>query len=359
MAVVLQFLGVLFLILLAVLVGGILFLRVFIRRKTRHFLEALEGVEESDFAVIQPRLHLAMDSDISWLEGERFAGWAAGLETLGFTDAGMYHVREIPRLHLRGWVQTTTSVIAVVYEHPEVGLWFDLVARYRDGRIVTFTNTMRGDELNRQETRFIVRDREGDPASMYARLLQERPEGELKPAAAATFVADFERAYAEEMDWRNSQGQISEEELLRSAAQSGQAVTPENLAALREHYRSQANHGLEIAFRERLFDEISISARDWEEVRERLIFIHDNLSLAEVLEIFQAWSPEEDEEEDTEALLRRLEFAGSARAAFATLAARAPGDQVYRKLGELKGPVPADVWAAPESTEFCDEDDDE
>jgi hypothetical protein len=117
--------------------------------------------------------------------------------------------------------------------------------------------------------------------------------------------------------------------------------------------------GLREAIQERFLKESTLSAAEWEEVRDRLVFVHDQLTQAEVGELFDEWVG------DSEVVATRPQEAEgtTAREFFSALVELAPASREFRKLGTISDPLEADVYAAPKyvydpGDDEDDEDDD-
>jgi hypothetical protein len=342
----LQILGVLCL----VVMGLILLLPLawwLLKRKLRGALESLADLR---YTVTPARIHLTREESIAWKDPGTVQTVSSPLPAMGFQEAGLYSTEEMDFVRMQAWVNADESAYAVVYEHDKAGVWIDFVSRYENGDGVTYSTAPQGAELDHAPGKTKVYARGTDTAALYRRFLSERrPEG-LVPLSADSFVSFFEKAYADEMDWRNSRGGATEEEIRRIAAASGEEYTDEVIAETRRHNLEQAIEGLDEAFRERFLAQTSMSAAEWEKTRERLVFIYDLLTPEHVEQRFVTVQDEEDEEDEEPSLPDEL--AGQpARQAFAALNQSAPPARRFQKLAELSEPVPADVYLAPETEE--------
>lgn len=142
------------------------------------------------------------------------------LEMQGFDEIGRYRVREIPGLTLTAFTQRFQAVCSVVYEHPLVGVFMDAFSENEDGVSLTVTNAPVGGELDTPPDRDKIVNKEWSADEVYDVLLRQRPRGPHRRIDAHNFVAEFERAYALEMDWRIHRG-VSEEEVRRTAENMG------------------------------------------------------------------------------------------------------------------------------------------
>lgn len=133
----------------------------------------------------------------------------SALESLvrrGFEVVGSYVIPEMAGLPVHFLTRTEECVIAVVYEHPKVGVWTDLATRYLDGTTFTITNAPMGGGLEPRPGHEKLRVAGLTTAALHIRLLRDRPRKtpvEVRPSDVARVFAD---AYAEEMAWRKGRG---------------------------------------------------------------------------------------------------------------------------------------------------------
>src|SRR5262249_12457554 len=182
------------------------------------------------------------------------------LPKLGFTEAGTYQAQEVEGLGLQAWVNPPKGVTAIVYEHPQAGVWIDLVTHYEDGTRCTYANTAQGGGVEHSPGPSVDRSPNISTGKMYQKPRAGRPNKPLKPITADEFVAVFEKAYADEMDWRNSRGGPSEQEIRNVAALMGETYTDEQVSAVRQQLEFKALTDLREALRERFLTESNIPA---------------------------------------------------------------------------------------------------
>src|SRR5262249_51231591 len=133
------------------------------------------------------------------------------LRPLGFTGSARYRVREMSGVVLEALVHEGERVYAVLSRHPRAGSWLTLGCRYAgEGglRRIGYTNATSPLIGVLEVPRDAIHVKApGLPAEkLFARLIAERPAGELEPVSQDSFAAVYERAYAEEMDWRVRKG---------------------------------------------------------------------------------------------------------------------------------------------------------
>lgn len=335
---ILGFVCLLFLLLMAL----VLFLISRLRRGLRQLSQMADEAQQN---TTPARLHLIPTPSPAWRDPEGVAGRADPLGDLGFQEVGTFTTQELPGLFLRAFAHPAECAYAVVYEHPQAGVWLDLFSRYEDGTTLTYTTTVQGRDLDQRPGHGKVPAPELDSAALWRRFHAERPQRPLAPHPAEAFAATFEQSYAEAMDWRNARG-YSEEEVRRVLEADGSEVSDADVEAVREQMNLQARAGLEESLRERFLRETPMSAAEWERCRERLVFIHDSLSLPELEEILDEWL---DHDQWRPALAEAQSRSVPARSAFAALNEALPPPEQFRRLGEIHDALPADVYTAPET----------
>jgi hypothetical protein len=161
-------------------------------------------------------IHLASVDPDSWLDRDAAHALAAGFREHGFADAGTFKVVEMHGVRVQLLAHEAGGMLAAVYEHPQVGQWFDVVARYGDGTSITFT-TSRPTGLDPRPGHPVIHaPGETSPRALVERAGWERPPGPLAPASAADVVRLFEQAYADATAWRKHRG-ISAHEVAQVA----------------------------------------------------------------------------------------------------------------------------------------------
>ena len=138
------------------------------------------------------------------------------LERRGFRPAGSFVIPEMQNLPVHFLAKEEESAIAVVYEHPKVGVWCDLVSRYVDGSTITVTNAKMGGGLESRPEHVTIRTPGLTPAALHIRLLRDRPAKPLRTVRAEEIPGVFAQAYAQETAWRKGRG-LSADEVRRAA----------------------------------------------------------------------------------------------------------------------------------------------
>ncbi len=334
MSLVLQILGVIFIL----LVLGVVVVILVIRQRVRRFVSDLG---EMASAAPPLRITLLPADAYSWADEAAVRRYADPLPRLGFVDAGHFLIGEIPGLEMLGFVHPEHDICAVVYEHPAAGVILDMVTRYADGSSLTCTTALQGGELRERPGHPKIRLPEADSEQLYRRMLADRPQGETLPIAPEEFAEVFEQGYADEMDWRLSVGGPSDDEILAIAESSRMEVSDDEVDATRQLEVMQAMGMLQEALRAHFAEETTMSVAQWEQIEDELIFVHDRMSLDEAREWFEDWA-EEDLEEWAE-----VPVAETARELFAALNEQLELERRLRLVGTVSRPVEADAYAPP------------
>ena len=347
MDLILKIMGGVFCAFLSLIALMILAFRVFKSRLFR-MAEQMAGAGEN---LTPPRLHLEPAEEPEWNDRAAVDGLARPLLDLGFQDAGSYEADEIAGLRLRALVKPQEALTAIIYEFSKAGVWMDMATRYEDGSALTYTTTKEGRELDQRPGHGKVFAPGEDPAVLYRRMLAERTERPFQTITTSDFARVFEEAYAEEIDWRNSRGGPTLEEVRAVLEASGETVSEEQVQATQEVLAQQAMFGLDVALSEKFMAQTTLSVAEWERVEDRLLFIHDRLTREMVRERFSQYlynDEEEEPDEEPETEVDDLPGDMTPRQVFQALNERLPPGRRFEHLGVVVGPVEADAYAAPE-----------
>jgi hypothetical protein len=337
MGLLLQILGVIFL--LIILFGVVVLLTI--RSKLRGFVKELEGLAKT-MAVAPSRIHLEKNAEAYWNDPERTFPLIEPLKSLGFEKAGSFHVEEIEGLQLEAWVNPAKSATAVVYEHPSAGIWVDIYTHFEHGTRITFTNSSVGEGLEHAPGHDSRRFPSLGTRELFEKFLAERPDKPARPVSVETFAEVFERVYAEEQDWRNSRGGVTVEEIRAIGASSGDSYDDDVIEATHEFTERHALEELDELIRERFLEETKLSAIEWERVRDRVIVIHDKMNAEMFEDVVGPWVDEDLFEQFD------MESGDAPRKLFSEINRQLPENYKFQQLGTVSSPVEADVYAVPE-----------
>lgn len=290
-----------------------------LKRKLNQFAESLTSSFQTPLEITLRPLNPVVWSD------PRVEVSGAELQEQGFHSVGAYAIKEMKDVRLSGWIHPQENLYGVVYEHPAVGVWCDVLSQYADG--TSCCHSSAGETGLDQDPRNPNYKLPAQPPAVLVQThLQTRP-AHPAPLSAEKFADDFVRAYRETMAWRVSRG-TSQQEIIQVAALSGQTYDPEVLEQGFQIQQSTERALLGDLLRKTFLEKTSISAAEWDKISDRVVFVYDALS--------------NDELEDLG--FDELPAEGTARE-------RVRGKA--RHLGTLQQPVEADVYA------LFEEDDEE
>jgi hypothetical protein len=353
------------LVLFAVVVGVLL--RFFVMSKLAKFREAIEqfGQQIAAGAIPPFRMVLKPLAPGVW-NTARVTELSNGLQQQGFAVAGDFQAANFPiDVKIQLLAHAELGMQAAVYEHPQAGVWVDIVTRYSDGRVVCDSSVR--DHLMDSMPQKTIRFHEGeDAATVCAAHLAQRPDGPWRRIPLKELPELFERIYGEEMEWRGSRGGPTAEEIGRVSERDGNAATPEIVEAIRSQWQFAFQQHRDETLREGLRDSGGLDAREWDRVSDRLAFVYDGLPVSSVGELVDSLrdtfeTPTEqdnydDERYEEEEARRATELADrvaavGARQAFVELTRRWLGRQGFSLYRTVDDPIPADVYLMPESDE--------
>lgn len=339
-----------------VLIIVVIFLafKFWMRRAFKEFGELAEGMTKGIAPFMQPlRVQLEEMDEHEWADKAAVKRVMKPLRTLGFEDGGAYLIDEVPDVSVQALFEPTNAVYAVVYEHPDRGVWFELVSGYEDGASLTST-TAPPSGLDRPPTKVIERfDADADPNDVYQQHLANRPDQPPQPVSAERFKRDFEKAYADEMDWRFERGGFTEDEIRKNLKSMGTESTDEQIKQVHAMQQTQVNQWLQIKLAENFRAQANISDAKWRRTEHRVIFVHDRLTAEEVHGLFSNcldWNKERAAQKKADAA-EDVAVDKPARERFTQLTEMLPADRVPKKMGHVAQPVAADVYLIPEGDE--------
>ena len=198
-----------FAVLIALALIGIPLMRVLIA------MVAGRAVGRAALAKQPDRIHLVEAAPLTWKDPAGADRLTEPLSLLGYEKAGMYSVAEMPGVVVRLLVHLRERVMGVVYEHPAVGQWVELITLYGGGTSCSVTSSA-DNGLAPRPGHPVTHLPGTDPAALHARLLAIRPPAGTLSIEAARAAEVFCDGFAESMAWRKAHG-ISRGEVVKVA----------------------------------------------------------------------------------------------------------------------------------------------
>jgi hypothetical protein len=161
------------------------------------------------------RIRLVRALPSVWRKGDGARHVVEKLMSQGFADAGVHTIVEMPGVVVQLLAHSRDGWYAAIYEHPQAGIWFDLVARFTDGTSVTFS-TSHPTALRPRPGHLSVNLPGLEPEAVFERATAQRPRRPCQPVSVADAVGVFEQGYADSMAYRKQVG-ISTSEVIGTA----------------------------------------------------------------------------------------------------------------------------------------------
>lgn len=160
-------------------------------------------VADQAIARLPQEIHLERAAQPAWRDDLKRERVTREIEALGFTDAGVYTVRELPGVNLRLFAHPAEGFLGSLTEHERAGTWVEFWSRYPDGTTHAFS-TLKSPGLAPPPTYVCTRMLGATPAALWRRALAERPQAPALPAEVDRAAADFEAAYKASAEWHRN-----------------------------------------------------------------------------------------------------------------------------------------------------------
>lgn len=291
------------------------------------------------------------------------------LEGTGYRRLDDFEIPELENVLVRGFWHAEHGAFAALVEHPQAGVFVDVVALFTDRSLLTVSS---GPETGLERPQRAPRLCVALPGPGEVQRLHERLVAEIEtsgrtpiPTAPEQFTLAFEGAYRMEQDWRIARGGPTADEVRRAAVAGGQAPPDDaTVAQVQATWRRAIAEFVGDEALKAWLADAPLPAAGWEAQRERIRVVHEHSdvrALVETLaaEMVPAGCDEEDEAawERTHAQARqqleplfRADGDGSddvVRAGFARAQALLPEKRRYHALGSVDHPWPAEIYLEP------------
>lgn len=331
---------------LSVLAGVLLclgFLYALLRWTLHRFLRDIAAVAGAHPLRITARPMLDRDS---WYNEKAVTQARAFFETQGYRWTQDFAVEEIEQLYMSSLLHKDGSA-AVIYDHPELKSWIDLVALKSGRDHLTVSSSRLADKFESPEycQKIVLENTEAPTLLQVFRDRQAQiPKGQLRPLTAENFRSELEEAYAAEIDWRNARGGPSREEIKKSLMASQQSHNESEIESIWELQKQMAmvnlEAGLSLRFMANLSAEEKLRCRE-----DNVVAICDLSPLERLIEILSEHIC--DEEYEATALPSPLDKLPR-REAFLKLQELIPEPVRFKHLGSVDFPVDADFYLSPQ-----------
>lgn len=369
-------------VLLGVIVLPIVLLIVF-KLFVRFFLKRLAAALGGVGSGIPPfRIELEPVDEPNWEDAKLIEKLTAALEANGFQQAGDYILAPSPGIEARTFASPSESLYGIIYDWPkeQMGTLIDIVAtefHSEDQSEGAHFMVSSAPETGLDEAPWVVSEKmevdlnESDQTieAMVSRLREMVAGKSLMPANPENFARLFKAAYARKMDWMVDRGGLQREEIIRNlVTMHGKNEDDDDIEEVvdltEKQWKMAVSDFMSEKIQERFLRHVTkMSAAEWEDVRDRLYIVHEQM-LPERVHVMLAEHMVDEailEEDDDDAYERvRGEYyeklspafqSDNPRTAFDTAQELLPPNRRYKRLAKIKGRWPADVYLEPEEVD--------
>lgn len=347
------------------LVVLILIAYIWLKHKLKRFAKEL-GSAFSGGGVPPFRVTLDATGDPTWRDDAAISAVSDALTAAGYRAAGDFLIDEMPGVVLRGFANPSTATLAALFEHPQLlEPQLDILRLHHDRQHVLATTTD-DDGLDAPPNKIVHRfdaslaendELQATISAMQAKVLAEGKDREPIPVGAKLFATVFATAYATEMDWRIQRGGVTAEEVRRVAIMGGQdSPGDQDIEIVRSMWRSAIDEFISEAAQHAFLAAGTVSATDWEQLRERILVVHEHSPVGELVGSLADDLLEDDEDEDDAYEAGHEELVATMRSHFDDAdpvsgfqAARSalPALAGFEHLGDVAKPWRAAIYARP------------
>jgi hypothetical protein len=286
------------------------------------------------------RIELQELSDARWPDPHRVERLTQELQEQGFYTAGTFTVPGMQGLIISGFANPDLPAYASLTHHPFSGLFCEVCQFGPDGSELTVTQS---ETLSK--TRPVNNVAVSLPTASVRELVWELKNraktGELPPHTVESFKQAFEDGYYASMKFAYEQGDLKAMDASAIAQFTDQAPDPATLEFLESLDQGEPDD--DERFTEAFLSQSSLSALEWERIREHIVFIHDQLETDDVADLLSGlFGEDEDPYELAESAKTK-----NARETFAWLAQRISAPQGPELLTHLEEPEACDVYRLP------------
>jgi hypothetical protein len=269
----------------------------------------------------------------------KFGEAADAFRGLGFSDMGTFGVKEMPGTVMLAMYNSEKDFTAVVYEHPAVGVFSEVLALYEDGGAVTAGNAPQGGNLDWPEDRIKMNDKGADPKRLFEFVSEYLDRKPLRRVGPDNFASVYEGEYAKVMDWRLKRGGATKEEIRRVAASMGKTgVTESAIEAAAKIEELKAAMQLSRMCLENFMKQGGLPSGM--NPKTKLVAVHDKLPMDGALAYLAGGSRTEGLKLATEVEQGSM----GTRDLFRRVNGKVPLERQFTYIGNVREPVEADIY---------------
>lgn len=337
----LEVLGIIFLsiIIIILLIVGIFFFNAF--RQTASYQKAAAIIE----GIHQENISLRQLDELPWKNPDAIDYNATQLKNDGFEFLNNYIVPEFGGVRMMAFANNRNNAQAVIYEHPENMTWVDIYVPYQDESSLSISSVPELGQLSRPEKHKMIARAGADISELLSLLNSNIEDKPTLSITAADFAKNFENIYAEEIKWRKSEGNFTEDDIQKIAKNSGVKLSKRDIENAQMMMQGDDDDVYELEEKcMSLFSEkTKLNVAQWEKIRDYLFIVHEKMSNDEIIDI--ALSNVDDLDDEIEDEFFKYEDSSlPPRELFTFLNEKLPKNKKINKLDEITAPLAADLY---------------
>ncbi len=381
MIVFLKFVGAVFVALILFAITVYFYIRWKFRSAIKGFIDALQSIDGPTvppFRVKLKRYEVVFDDegDDDYIENkDEFNARVNDFIVLGFEKIDDYFVNEMG-MPMTALLHQESKTYGIVYNHPELNVWCDVVRRYQDETSWTY-GTISDYYMDRPPwatQHFFPGE---SLTTVTEKFWKEAPGDGVLAFSKEEFPRYFEKIYAKEMDWRIERGGVTEAEIRRVAKKDGTECTREQIDNIQRQWRTQITEFFSERVLKRYRKDSQLPRLEWEALESHAVIIHERMQAEELYQAFNdvyypATLDEADEEDDYDRKERerwtaRIEEIReslkqhSPQKTFRELTQSPSKNEIWELHTSVENPISADIWIhkyEDDEEDYVDDDDD-
>lgn len=337
----LEVFGIIFLSIIAIilLIVGIFFFKAF--RQTASYQKAAAIIE----GIPQENITLRQLDEIPWKNPDAIDYNASQLKNNGFEFLNNYIIPELGGVRMMAFANNENNAQAVIYEHPENMTWVDIYVPYQDESSLSISSVPEQGQLSRPEKHKMIARAGADTSELLSLLNSNIEDKPTLSITSANFGKNFENLYAEEIKWRKSEGNFSEDDLQKIAKNSGVKLSKKDIEITQMMMQGDDDdvYELEEKCMSIFSEKTKLNVAQWEKIRDYLFIIHEKMSNDEIIDIALSNIDDLDEGFEDE-FYKHEESSLPPRELFTLLNEKLPEAKRINKLDEITSPLSADLY---------------
>jgi len=347
----LEALGILFIALIVLV--GFFAIRFYLRIKNAF----------ADSQLIEPLINILPPLELDLIDSQR-QRWSdlraldaheSLLAQSGFALTGYFNsLLGLAEIELALWSHPKNGIVVAFMEASaegvtSEGVYCDVFVRFNDGSNLTISNAPSGYALPRPEHSVLIREESQDLKHLFVSLKANIPQGKkISPVKQAKSV--YVRCFEDYSDWLWQEEQLRSEELSAIAKTLKFKLDDEAIESLLAYAHSERCEIRSQTVIDAFARQSNLSIEKWEQIRDRLVVVHEGMGGLEIADCVYALIPEV--EESLEEALDELgeeDVLDDALQAFTVTLKNFHLLDAVKRIAQIRQGLRAEIYLAPKA----------